>query len=136
MASMTRKTRTRVTRREGVMESLCSDIYGASSLATRCGLVPPYLGLWKYQYSELGKHFLQNWLGQGTILGPDEPTDIYWVLWSIMHEHMSTVPILSSFPGLWRTLEAIPHLTSAILGLALSLAVAPSRSDPNPIPQP
>lgn len=51
MASMTRKTRTRVARREGVMESLCSEIYGASSLATRCGLVPPYLGLWKYQYS-------------------------------------------------------------------------------------
>jgi hypothetical protein len=24
-----------------------------------------------------GEHFLQNWLGQGTFLDPDEPTDLY-----------------------------------------------------------
>jgi hypothetical protein len=81
------------------MESLCSEIYGASSIAIRCKLAWRASGCGGISTTEpwwiwqaLTELFLQNWLVQGTFLGSDESTDLYIGYYgSIMHEHMSTV---------------------------------------------
>lgn len=136
------------------MESLSSQIYDSSyewQDARRCRCAPgcgsiksswafmSIAGVQGVSISVFGSVGRYTKLARaGNIFGvQDEQADLYWVFIVYNeHEDISTVPILTSFRGPWRTLEAIPHLTPAILWPALSLATAPFRSDPNPIPQP
>jgi hypothetical protein len=99
-ASVARKTRIRVARREGsngvVMQRDLWCLIHSDKMRVGVGVPRAVEASVLLSLGGYGRRsrsfFLQNWLVQGTFLGSDESTDLYIGYYgSIMHEHMSTV---------------------------------------------